>query len=61
MNKQYMFVIIVTILVIGIGYLADAPYRKLVAEFTKKCHEQNGVVVAEYDTKNLLCFPADIK
>jgi hypothetical protein len=60
MNTMRIFLMMgIFVACIGIAYIADAPYRKQVQEFTKKCHEQHGVVVQEHDTKNLLCFPAD--
>lgn len=57
--KRIVLTIVIGIVVVGLAFIADAPYRKQVKEFTATCHEHKGVVVQEYDTKNLLCFPAD--
>lgn len=59
MYKQISLMVIILVACIGISYMADAPYRKQVKEFTEKCHAAKGVVIEEHGTKNLLCFPAD--
>lgn len=59
-TKRIILTFIIGWAAIGMVYIADAPYRKQVKEFTEKCHEQKGVVIEEHDTKNVLCFPADV-
>ena len=59
MNLKFFSLTVIVITVAVGAYLLDAPYRKQVAEFTTKCHENHGVVIEEHGTKNLLCFPTD--
>lgn len=58
-SNRFILSGIVAIMIIGFAYMADAPYRKQVKEFTETCHKNKGVVIQEHDTKNLLCFPSD--
>ena len=57
--KRIILAIIIGISIAILNFVANAPYRKQVKEFTENCHKQHGVVIEEHDTKNLLCFPSD--
>jgi uncharacterized membrane protein YqgA involved in biofilm formation len=59
MSKYVIFgVIIGTIIGVSLG-LNHYQFKLQADKFTKECHAQKGVVIEEYDTGNLLCFPAD--
>lgn len=59
MHKTIIFSVLVGTIIGVVFAVNHFEYSKQADQFVRKCHSEKGVVIEEYDTDNLLCFPAD--